>query len=114
MYKVTMDLIGDWTKTVKEIVQSAGGTLAGESTSEDIALRYFLLTKPEEQAHRAAEAELTRLREMEQTISDHLESMIVPDIRKRTNYNGDEFHFCWVYNQGEHIVELNSEYRIPL
>lgn len=114
MYEVTMDLAGDWVKTVKEILQSAGDQLVEEVTNEELSIRYFRLTMSAEQAETAARDTLMRFRDMEKVINNNLETTIVPDIRKRTNYDGNQFHFCWVYNQGEHIVELNSEYRIPL
>lgn len=114
MYEVTMDLTADWLKTVREIVRSIGDAQLGEAADEELAIHYFQLTMPAEQAQAAAKDALLRLREMDAMIRSHLESTIVPDIRKRTGYKGNKFHFCWVYNQGEHIVELESEYRIPL
>ena len=118
MFNVTMDLVQDWIKTVKEILQRSGIAVPDEQIEElsyeAIAIRYFQLTMSEEQAKTAAMEELARLRGLENTIHTHLASTILPDIRKRTRYEGDEFHFCWVYNEGEHIVELKSEYRIPL
>lgn len=114
MYDITMDLTGDWIRTVKEIVQSAGESLEGEHSEKELALRYFQLTMSAEEAEAAANAALLRLQELEIIIRNNLEATILPDIRKRTSYEGNAFHFCWVYNQGEHIVELKSEYRIPL
>jgi len=114
MYDMTMDLTGDWIKTIKEILKSAGDVLVEDSSEKELAFRYFQLTMSDEQAEEAAIAALLRLQEMDVIIRSNLEAIIIPDIRKRTKYEGNEFHFCWVYNQGEHIVELNSEYRIPI
>ena len=55
-----------------------------------------------------------RLKELQKKLLDNLEAVIVPDIRRLTDYRGDRFEFQWVYNQGEHLVEKNSRYRIPL
>lgn len=114
MYKVTMNLVNDWTKTVKEVLEGSGIPVEKEDDAAALTALYYLQTMPEQQAKAEADHTLQRLREMEATIREHLDSTIVPDIRKRTGYEGMSFHFCWVYNQGEHIVELESEYRIPL
>ena len=114
MYEITMDLVTDWVNTVKEVLQGAGYPLEDGLPAEEIALRYFLHSQPEETAQTLAVDTLRKLKEMEEIIISHMDSTIVPDIRTRTKYVGNEFHFCWVYNQGEHIIELNSEYRIPI
>lgn len=114
MYEITIDLINDWADTAKEVLKGSGYALEEGLSSEEVALRYFLHSQPEEQARELAVETLRRLREMEEIIISHMDSTIVPDIRSRTKYVGDAFHFSWVYNQGEHIIELNSEYRIPL
>ncbi len=113
-YAVMMDLVADWAKTAKEVLEGAGALPADDSSSEEIALAYFRISLEEEEAQAAVQDTLARLAQMEDTIYEHLSSVIVPDIRQRTKYEGNEFHFCWVFNQGEHIVELKSEYRIPL
>ncbi|MFD0960772.1 hypothetical protein [Paenibacillus chungangensis] len=114
MFDVKMDLIEDWIKTVKEVFRGSGYPLEDGISEEELALLYYEQTLEGEQAQQAAAATLTRLRELEAAIRDNLSAVIVPDIRKRTGYKGDLFHFCWVYNQGEHIIEMESEYRIPL
>ncbi|WP_168121480.1 hypothetical protein [Paenibacillus sp. HB172176] len=114
MYEITMNLVDDWIKVVKEVFRGSGTPLEDGLSEEETALIYFRQTLEEEAAHDMATRTLERLREMEATIISHMDSIIVPDIRKRTKYVGDSFEFCWVFNQGEHIVELNSEYRIPL
>lgn len=114
MYEITMDLTSDWIKTVKEVLRGSGYTVEDDSSHEDIALRYFLHSQPQDAAQKLAADTLGKLKEMEEIIISHMDSTIVPDIRSRTRYEGDAFHFCWVYNEGEHIIELNSEYRIPL
>ena len=55
-----------------------------------------------------------RFRIIQETIVTNLDSLIIPDIRKRTGYTGVKFQFHWVYAEGEHIIEKCSEYRIPL
>ncbi|MBH5318884.1 hypothetical protein I6N90_13855 [Paenibacillus sp. GSMTC-2017] len=114
MYEITIDLVNDWINTVKEVLRGSGYTLEDGLTNEEIALRYFLHSQPEEQALELATDTMNRLREMQEIVISHIESTIVPDIRSRTKYEGNVFQFNWVYDQGEHIVELNSEYRIPL
>lgn len=114
MYEITMDLVSDWVNTVKEVQNGAGFPVEDGLSTEEIALRYFLHSQPEETAQALAADTLRKLREMEEIIISHMDSTIVPDIRTRTKYQGNAFHFSWVYNQGEHIIELNSEYRIPL
>ncbi|RIX60383.1 hypothetical protein D3P08_02125 [Paenibacillus nanensis] len=114
MYEITMDLVADWVNTVKEVLRGSGYPLEDGLPNEEIALRYFLHSQPEERAQELATDTLGKLREMEEIIISHMDSTIVPDIRMRTKYQGNAFHFSWVYNQGEHIIELNSEYRIPL
>ncbi|REK74967.1 hypothetical protein [Paenibacillus paeoniae] len=114
MYEITMDLVSDWINTVKEVLSNSGYTLEDGLSQEEIALRYFLHSQPEDVAETLAVDTLNKLREMEEIVISHMNSTIVPDIRTRTRYEGDTFHFSWVYNEGEHIIELNSEYRIPL
>lgn len=114
MYQIEMDLVSDWVSIVKEVFRGSGIVLEDGLTEEDVAQIYFLQTLPEDQAIQLANETLNKLREMEGIIHSHMDSTIVPDIRQRTGYEGNQFHFSWVYDQGEHIVETYSEYRIPL
>ncbi len=114
MYEITMNLVDDWVNTVKEVLRGAGYALEEDLSVDEIALRYFLHSQSEDTARQLAADTIGKLKEMEEIIISHMDSTIVPDIRTRTQYKGNAFHFCWVYNQGEHIIELNSEYRIPL
>jgi hypothetical protein len=114
MYEITMDLTSDWIKTVREVLRGAGYELEEGLPAGEIAEHYFRLSLPDDKAAELAEETMRRLKEMESIIIEHMNTTIVPDIRQRTKYQGDVFHFSWVYNQGEHIVELNSEYRIPI
>lgn len=114
MYNIEMDLIADWVSIVKEVFRGGGIVLEDGLTTEDIAEIYFLQTLPEEEAIPLAHETLKRLKDMEQIIVANMDTVIVPDIRNRTGYEGNEFHFSWVFDQGEHIVETYSEYRIPL
>lgn len=114
MYQIQMDLVADWVSIVKEVFKGSGIVLEDGLTDEDVAQIYFLQSLPEEQAIPLADETLKKLKEMESIIINNMESVIVPDIRNRTNYEGDKFHFSWVYDQGEHIIETYSEYRIPL
>ncbi|MHA7966297.1 hypothetical protein ACX93W_19410 [Paenibacillus sp. CAU 1782] len=114
MYEISMDLKSDWAKTALEVLRGAGSAIDDNAGFQETALNYFLLTMPQEQAEAMTDETGRRLEEMENIVISHMQDTIVPDIRERTRYTGNTFHFCWVYNQGEHIVELNSEYRIPL
>jgi hypothetical protein len=115
MSEIKMNLYEDWIETVKEIFRGSGFPFEPGTPHEVIGQTYYRQSADtdEEAARLNAENE-RRLREMERTIRDHFASVIEPDIRKRTGYKGDRFEFKWVYMQGENIVELNSEYRIPL
>lgn len=114
MYEIEMDLVGDWLSIVKEVFRGSGIVLEDGLTAEDVAEIYFLQSLPQEEAIPLAQETLKRLQEMELVITQHMDSTIVPDIRNRTAYTGNQFHFSWVFDQGEHIVETYSEYRIPL
>lgn len=115
MSEVTMNLYGDWIRTVKEIFRNSGYPFEPGTPDAVVAQTYYRQTSDtDEQALERCSANEQRLRGYEQTIRDNLDSVIVPDIRKRTGYEGDRFEFQWVYMQGENIIELNSEYRIPL
>ncbi|WP_261800188.1 hypothetical protein [Paenibacillus sp. PAMC21692] len=114
MYEITMDLTADWIKTVKEVLRGAGYEMEEGLPPSEVAEHYFRLSLPDDRAEELASETLRRLKEMESIIIDHMNTTIVPDIRQRTKYEGNTFHFSWVYNEGEHIIELNSEYRIPI
>jgi len=114
MYEITMDLTSDWIKTVKEVLRGAGYEMEEGLAAKEVAEHYFRLSLPDDKAAELAAETLRRLKEMESIIIGHMDSTIVPDIRQRTKYEGNAFHFSWVYQQGEHIIELNSEYRIPI
>ena len=114
MYEIEMDLVADWISIVKEVFRGGGIVLEDGLTVEDIAQIYFMQSLPDEEAIALAHETLQKLQDMEQVIQAHLETTIVPDIRQRTSYEGNTFHFSWVFDQGEHIVETHSEYRIPL
>lgn len=114
MYDIEIDLVADWVSIVREVFRGSGIVLEDGLTDEDIAEIYFLQSMPEEEALPLAYETLKRLKEMEQIIESNMDTVIVPDIRMRTGYEGNSFHFSWVFDQGEHIIETHSEYRIPL
>jgi len=114
MYDIEIDLVADWVSIVREVFRGSGIVLEDGLTDEDIAEIYFLQSMPEEEALPLAHETLKRLKEMEQIIESNMDTVIVPDIRMRTGYEGNSFHFSWVFDQGEHIIETHSEYRIPL
>ena len=112
---IKMDLFADWIETVKQIFRGSGHPFEPGTPDEVIGQTYYRQTsESDEEAVQRHEANVARLQEMERKIRDNLESLIAPDIRKRTGYEGDSFEFKWIYLQGEKIVELNSEYMIPL
>ncbi|WP_127530473.1 hypothetical protein [Paenibacillus kobensis] len=114
-YEVTIDLYRDWLNTVKEVFRGSGVEFTESVTDDDLAIAYFEQTsKSEEEAEKLSVDNEQRLFAIQQTILERLEDVIVPDIRKRTGYEGNQFHFQWVFQQGEHIVEQCSKYRIPL
>jgi len=113
--EVAINLYKDWLRTVRDLFRSAGQPLPDDMDMEEAALQYFLQTAPYEEAVAQREANKERFRVIQESILDHLDEMIVPDIRKRTGYRGTRFEFHWVYAEGgEHIIENCSEYRIPL
>lgn len=114
MYEVTIDLYRDWIETVKEIFRGSGHPLPDEWTFTQIAEAYYKLSWPADQVPGLAADNEKRLQEIQRTIESNLDQVIVPDIRKRTGYDGQRFKFKWIYQQGEHIIEEYSEYRIPL
>lgn len=115
MNVMKIDLYTDWLDTVKEIFRGSGYPLPEEMDDRDVAMSYFLQTaQSEADAALQLEANQERLATVQKLIGDHFETVILPDIRSRTAYTGDRFVFKWVYNQGEHVVEQHSMYRIPL
>ncbi len=114
MYEITMNLTSDWIKTATEVLKGSGRIVEDSMSDDQVAKLYFGLTLSDEQTVELASETLARLKEIETTIWNHMDDVIVPDIRTRTRYEGNTFQFFWVYNQGEHIIEMNSEYRIPL
>ncbi|OMF37090.1 hypothetical protein BK133_07740 [Paenibacillus sp. FSL H8-0548] len=115
MNELQIDLYQDWINTVKEVFSGSGSPLPETVTDKEAALAYFLQTaESSEDAEQQLEANKERLLTAQQIILDHFETAILPDIRSRTSYTGDSFTFKWVYNQGEHVVEQHSMYRIPL
>ncbi|GFN31734.1 hypothetical protein [Paenibacillus xylaniclasticus] len=114
-FDVKIDLYRDWLNTVKEVFRGSGVELPEAVTDDELALAYFEQTaKSVEEAERQSVDNEQRLYAIQQKIIERLDDVIVPDIRKRTGYEGNQFHFQWVYQQGEHIVEHHSKYRIPL
>ncbi|TYP75452.1 hypothetical protein [Paenibacillus methanolicus] len=114
MYDITIDLYRDWIQTVREVFRGSGHPLPEELGDDDIAKAYYMQTLAEDDAVLQSAANEQRLFTMQQTILDNMDAVIVPDIRKRTGYEGSVFRFKWVYQGGEHIVEELSQYRIPL
>ena len=114
MTEVTIHLYKDWIESVKTLFHNAGQKLPEDITDEEVSMRYFLQNARSDEALEKKEQHEKRLDELEQTILDNLDNVIIPDIRKRTGYEGDRFVFKWVYYEGEHIIEECSEYRIPL
>ncbi|MCM3628850.1 hypothetical protein M3194_16015 [Paenibacillus glycanilyticus] len=115
MHDITIDLYRNWIDTVKEVFRGSGNPLPGDLSDTEVAIRYFRQTAPsDEEAAAQQQQNEERLRGLQQTIMDNFETVILPDIRNRTRYKGDRFCFQWVYNNGEHIIEEYSSYRIPL
>ncbi|MFF2481868.1 hypothetical protein [Paenibacillus sp. NPDC058071] len=115
MTEITMNLMKDWNDTVIEVFRGSGTPLPQLMTDEEIGIAYYRQTsETEEEAKEKQVANLERLSDIERAIREHFETFIMPDIRSRTGYKGDRFLFRWVFNQGEHIIEEHSAYRIPL
>jgi len=114
MIELSMDLYQDWIDTVKVIFRGSNHPLPEEWSNQEIAETYFCQTLTEEEAVQQAAANEQRLHELQKTIELNLKSIIIPDIRARTGYQGDRFQFRWVYNQGEQLIETYSQYRVPL
>lgn len=115
MNDIEIDLYKDWLNTVKEIFRGSGHPLPETISNRDAALAYFMQTaETEEKAEQMLMANEERLISLQQVILDNFQVVILPDIRSKTTYLGDQFAFKWVYNKGEHIIEQHSSYRIPL
>lgn len=115
MYEIDIHLYQDWLGTVRQIFVGSGQPLPAEASDKQVGLAYYIQNASDlEEAEQLRAANEERLQQMEQTIRDNLERVIVPDIRQRTGYEGHQFCFRWVYSQGEHIVEEHSQYRISL
>lgn len=114
--EIIINLYDDWLETVKQVFRGAGHPLPDDLTPDQVALAYFLQTAASnEEALRQRDENEARLNDMQQKLVDHFETIVLPDLRARTGYEGHEFVFKWVYGQGgEHIVEERSSYRIPL
>lgn len=114
-YHVTIDLYRDWLNTVKEVFRGSGHPLDDSLSDEEVAFAYYRQTaSSDEDADRQSSDNEQRLKTIQQTILDRLDDVIAPDIKLRTGYEENRYHFQWVFNQGEHIVENCSSYRIPL
>ncbi len=110
-----MNLYQDWLATVKNIFDGSGQPLPEHATAKQIGLAYYIQNTADlEEAEKLRAANEARLNEIEHTIRANFEQIILPDILRQTRYAGDVFRFKWIYNQGEHIIEECSEYRIPL
>ncbi|ACS99949.1 hypothetical protein [Paenibacillus sp. JDR-2] len=115
MYDITIDLYRNWIDTVKEVFRGSGNPIPGNASDSEVAILYFRQTvQSDEEAAAQQHANEERLQGMQQAIMNNFESVILPDIRKRTRYEGNRFCFQWVYNNGEHIIEEYSSYRIPV
>lgn len=113
--QIQMDLYADWIETVKQIFRGSGHPFEPGTPDKIVGETYYRQTSDsDEEAKARHEVNVERLRELERKIRDNFSSVIEPDLRKRTQYEGDRFEFKWIYLQGEKIVELNSEYMIPL
>ncbi|MDQ8737322.1 hypothetical protein [Paenibacillus sp. LHD-38] len=115
MNGMEINLYQDWIDTVKEIFRGSGVPFHEGISDSEVALAYFMQTaQSTEEAETLQEQNRERLDSLQQIILENFQTVILPDIRARTNYLGDDFVFKWVYNKGEHIVEQHSSYRIPL
>ena len=115
MVNVTIDLYKDWLDTVREVFRGSGAPLPETLTDKEVGVMYYLQTSENErEAEKRNEENERRIADLQRNLLEHLEKVVVPDIRKRTGYEGDRFRFRWVYAQGEHIIEEYSSYRIPL
>lgn len=114
MQQVTINLWADWIATVREVFQGSGYTIPEHYSDDDVSVLYFRQTHEDDAAQEQHVTNRARLEHLQETILANLDGVIVPDIQLRTGYMGDCFEFKWVYQQGEHIVEQQSKYRIPL
>ncbi|RXZ84838.1 hypothetical protein EBB07_02145 [Paenibacillaceae bacterium] len=112
---IKINLYQDWLDTVKHVFHGAGAPLPSTLSDKGIGVAYYNQTSSsEEEAEQRRQVNEQRITELQQTLLDNMTEIIIPDIRNKTGYTGDAFHFRWVYAQGEHIIEENSQYRIPL
>ena len=114
--EINIHLYQDWLDAVKQIFLGSGAPLPASLSDEEIGLAYYIQTSSSEQeAEERRSANEQRIKQLQQTLLDNLESMIIPDIVSKTSYSGQQLHFRWVFAQGgEHIIEEYSEYRISL
>lgn len=113
--EIEIDLYQDWLNTVREIFQGSDIPLPEHWDDAQIGKAYYLQTSSSEQAaEERRDANKLRIRQIQQTLLENMEQVVLPDIRSRTGYKGNRLKFRWVYSQGEHIVEEYSQYRIPL
>lgn len=112
---IEMNLYKDWLDTVRGIFRGSGSPVPPDWSDEEVGKAYYLQTSPSEQAaEERRDANEFRIMQLQQTLLDNMETVVLPDIRDKTGYSGDRLRFRWVYAQGEHIVEEYSQYRIPL
>lgn len=114
MREVHINLYVDWLNTVRDIFRGSGRPLPDDLPNDEVALAYFAENASYEEARLQRDMNAERLRIIQETIMRNLDAVIIPDIRQRTGYGGEQFSFHWVYAEGEHIIETHSEYRIPL
>jgi hypothetical protein len=112
---IEINLYKDWIDTVKEIFRGSGHPFPEGVSDREADLAYFMQTAQSAgEAESQLEQNKERLDSLQQIILENFQAVILPDIRSKTSYSGDDFVFKWVYNKGEHIVEQLSSYRIPL
>lgn len=110
---ITIHLLKDWTDTVREVFRGSGLEIPAAWSDDELGVYYYEQTLSPEEARAQYAATKAELDNMQATLLEHMESIVIPDIRKRTGYEGTNFEFAWVYQQGEHIIERHSKYRIP-
>lgn len=82
--KVEMDLYNDWIETVKEIFRGSGAPLPQDWSAEEVGREYYLQTSSsEEEAEERRKANEQRLTDMQRTLLDNMETVVVPDIREK-------------------------------
>jgi hypothetical protein len=100
MNQIHMNLYKDWLLTVRDVFRGSGQPLPDDMEDDEVALQYFLQNAPYEEARLQRDLNIERFRVIQETMQNHMESLIIPDIRTRTGYTGDQFAFHWVYAQG--------------